>query len=298
MREDFFSGLSSLVVDEEERRKFLDIYLNKPALEAFQRGDVERRLECFMRPPKEETGRYVQVNMNLVATPDSGDVTGILTVTDITRRTIVDRIMKQISAKGYDFISDVDLRQDRYYLLSGDELDSGIRTSEGSYSRRVEDVLLHEVVPRDRARMREALNPEYILKRLERESSYTLAFSMVDLNGCIRTKNITISAVDLRLYRVCVARADITESVREQQGMLHVIAYTFELAGFINISQSSLTLYTRETVLENLPPYFVEQYSDAVSRFVDHHASKADQEEARRQFRIEVMREKLEEKPG
>lgn len=102
--------------------------------------------------------------------------------------------------------------------------------------------------------MREALNPEYILKRLERESSYTLAFSMVDLNGCIRTKNITISAVDLRLYRVCVARADITESVREQQGMLHVIAYTFELAGFINISQSSLTLYTRETVLENLPP--------------------------------------------
>ena len=286
------------MVDEEERRKFLDIYLNKPALEAFQRGDVERRLECFMRPPKEETGRYVQVNMNLVATPDSGDVTGILTVTDITRRTIVDRIMKQISAKGYDFISDVDLRQDRYYLLSGDELDSGIRTSEGSYSRRVEDVLLHEVVPRDRARMREALNPEYILKRLERESSYTLAFSMVDLNGCIRTKNITISAVDLRLYRVCVARADITESVREQQGMLHVIAYTFELAGFINISQSSLTLYTRETVLENLPPYFVEQYSDAVSRFVDHHASKADQEEARRQFRIEVMREKLEEKPG
>ncbi|WP_243134299.1 PAS domain-containing hybrid sensor histidine kinase/response regulator [Enterocloster asparagiformis] len=298
VREDFFSGLSSLVVDEEERRKFLDIYLNKPALEAFQRGDVERRLECFMRPPKEETGRYVQVNMNLVATPDSGDVTGILTVTDITRRTIVDRIMKQISAKGYDFISDVDLRQDRYYLLSGDELDSGIRTSEGSYSRRVEDVLLHEVVPRDRARMREALNPEYILKRLERESSYTLAFSMVDLNGCIRTKNITISAVDLRLYRVCVARADITESVREQQGMLHVIAYTFELAGFINISQSSLTLYTRETVLENLPPYFVEQYSDAVSRFVDHHASKADQEEARRQFRIEVMREKLEEKTG
>ena len=31
---------------------------------------------------------------------------------------------------------------------------------------------------------------------------------------------------------------------------------------------------------------------------MDHHASKADQEEARRQFRIEVMREKLEEKPG
>ena len=298
VREDFFIGLAGLVEDEEERKRFLDIYLNEPALEAFRRGDVERRLECFMRPPKEDTGRYVQVNMNLVATPDSGDVTGILTVTDITQQTIADRIMKQISATGYDFIADVDLRRDTYRILSDSQPEGGAGCCEEVYSRQIERVLEHEVVPRDRERMREVLDAGYIQQRLRREGAYTIAFSMVAANGDIRTKNITVSAVDLRLGRVCLTRADITESVREQQGMLHVIAYTFELAGFINIRQGCLTLYTRETVLDNLPPYFVEQYNDSILRFVDRSICPEALEEARLQFQIATMRKKLEEKPS
>ena len=35
---------------------------------------------------------------------------------------------------------------------------------------------------------------------------------------------MTVSAVDLRIGRVSLSRADITESVREQQAMLRVIA--------------------------------------------------------------------------
>lgn len=38
VREEFFMGLSSLVVDEQEREEFLGIYLNRPSLEAFRRG--------------------------------------------------------------------------------------------------------------------------------------------------------------------------------------------------------------------------------------------------------------------
>ena len=38
---------------------------------------------------------------------------------------------------------------------------------------------------------------------------------------------MTVSTLDMRLGRACLARTDITDSIREQQGLLNVIAYTF-----------------------------------------------------------------------
>ena len=70
--------------------------------------------------------------------------------------------------------------------------------------------------------------------------------------------NLTVSSIDLRLGRVCLSRTDITNSVREQQGLLNMIAYTFELAGFIDINSRHFTMYTRKTVLQNLAPYIEE----------------------------------------
>lgn len=297
VRESFFTGLSSLVVDERDRQKFLDIYLNGPSLRAFECGETERRLECFVRLPKEELGRYVQFNMNLVATPDTNDVTGILTVTDITDRMISDRILHQLSASGYDFVADLDLLRDTYkVLLRGDGIQCA-PTAQGCHSKWMEKMLRKTVVPRDRERYREELSTEYMLAHLKDRSSYTFAFSLVDDTGDVRTKNMTVTAVDLRLGRVCLSRSDITDSVREQQRLLRVIAYTFELAGFVDIGRQTMTLYTRETVLENLPPHFVERYDEAMKRFVTNHGAKEGLEDAILQFQSGTMVKRLEKKP-
>ncbi|WP_343208640.1 hybrid sensor histidine kinase/response regulator [Anaerolentibacter hominis] len=297
VREAFFTGMSGLVVEDEERRAFLGMFLNKPALAAFERGDTERKLECFIQLPKETIGRYAQIKMNLVAAPDSGDVTGILTVTDITEQTISNRILQQITAAGYDFVADLDLVKDRFTILSSSGNGRNLPPVSGCHSRWVEQMLADGVVPRDRERYRDGLETSRMLERLQKESSYTFAFSAADANGDIWTKNITVSAVDLRLGRVCLARADITDSVREQQGLLRVISYTFEMAGFINMSSKSLTMYTRETVLNNLPPLFIEKYETAIPRFVEQYCAERNRQESLTQFEIRTMTETLAEKP-
>lgn len=118
VREEFFIGFSSLVVDDGERQQFLQTYLNAPSLAAFQRNDTEQIQRCFIQLPKESKGRYVQIKMNMVATPDSADVTGILTVTDVTEQTVSDRILYQLSVSGNEFVVDVDLTQDSYTVIS------------------------------------------------------------------------------------------------------------------------------------------------------------------------------------
>ena len=297
-REGFFTGLGSLVVDEEERQEFYGMYLNKPALEAFRNGIPERQYECFVQIPRETKGRYVHIKMNLVEEPDSGDVTGILTVTDITKQTISDRILHRLSSAGYDFVSDIDLICDSYTVLTWNENAGCIPPRQGYYSQWVERMLEDNVVPKDRERYKEVMDPGTLLERLKKSSPFTFAYSMTDNRGDVRTKNVTLSVVEPRLGRICLARADITDSVREQQGLLRLIAYTFELSGFINIGSGGLTLYSRNTVLENLPPYFSENYGEAIPRFVNRYISEDNREEAAFQFDLKTMIRRLEEKPN
>lgn len=298
VREEFFSGIATLVVDEKERETFLNMYLNAPALAAFERNDREQILKCFIKMPQETKGRYVQFKVNLVEVPDTGDITGVLTVTDITEQTIADRILHQLSITAYDFVIDLNLEQDTFTVLTSNQNSDFLPADRGSHSERMKDMLSSPVVPKDREQYARLLDPEEIYRRLTGQGSYTFAYSTMDDKGDIRTKNMTVSAVDLRLGRVCLVRTDITDSVKEQQGLLNMIAYTFELAGFIDINTKRLVTYTRQTVLENLSPYIVDHYEDA--KFADDYGNgtEEDREEVMQQFLLEHMIHRLEEKPS
>lgn len=88
VREEFFIGIGTLIVDEEERREFYSKYLNEPSQRAFDEGIKEIVMPCFIQLPNQKAGKYVQFKVTLVETPDTGDATGVLTITDITEKTI------------------------------------------------------------------------------------------------------------------------------------------------------------------------------------------------------------------
>ena len=131
VREAFFTGLSTLIVDDKQRQIFCSTYLRVPALAAYERDETKQMNDFFVQFPDEETGRYVRFEMSMVSTPDSDDVTGILTVIDITEQVVADRILHQRSVTGYDFVVDVDLRRDTYTILSQDENAVGIPPHRG-----------------------------------------------------------------------------------------------------------------------------------------------------------------------
>ena len=92
VREDFFTGIGTLVADPEERAVFYSKYLNGPSLQAFEQGITELLMSCYVILPESKEGRYVRFKVNLLETPDTGDITGVLTVTDITKQVIRDEI--------------------------------------------------------------------------------------------------------------------------------------------------------------------------------------------------------------
>lgn len=219
-RERFFTGLSDFIADEEEKRAFLNTYLNAPALAAFARKDTEHTQTCFVRLPGRPAGCYAQINMSLIEAPVTGDVTGILTVTDITDRIMSERVLNQLSVTTHDYIVDVDLSADSFKVLSYNEKASQAPFSQGCHSQRVAFMAESVILEKDSERYAKALNADEIRRRLREENSYTVTYSMTDEDGLVRTKNMTVFAIDLRLERVCLVCTDITESVRALEDAL------------------------------------------------------------------------------
>ncbi len=296
-REAFFTGVSQLIVDGSQRQAFLDTYLSAPSLSAFARGETERIQTCFIKLPREPRGRYAKIQMNMVEVPDTGDVTGILSVFDVTDQIISEEILRRLSVTSHDYVIDLDLSKDSYTLLTYNQHAIRVPAPHGSHSERVAFMAESVVVPKDRKVFSGALAPEEIERRLKESGAYTITYSLEDEHGGIRTKNMTVSAIDLRLGRVSLVCTDITSSVREQQNLLNMLAYTFELASMIHVRSGSFVLYTRQMVLENLPPFTSDSYQTAQEHFAGAYA-EVGWEDAHRQFCLETMLKKLSERPS
>ena len=227
-RDDFFRGLSTYIDDAEERRCFLETFLNGPVAEAYARGQTELVKAGFIRGGG-DIGRYVQCKVSLMTDPDTGDLIGILAITDVTEQTLTRKILNTLSVLGCDLIADVDLYRDQQTFLTvgGVESVPGRRVSFSGYNR---NALETYVVPADRERLGRMLEPAYILRRLEEADSFSLAYSITGDDGRVLTKHLTISAVDLRLGRVCTARRDITESVEAEQKHKEALERALEAA--------------------------------------------------------------------
>lgn len=297
VRDNFYRGLADLVVDEEERQLFLDTFLNKPALAAYAEGRRELAHSFFIRLPQDTHGRYARFEVNLVEEPDTGDVMGILTISDVTEKVIRERLMQQLAMAGYDVVSDVDLYADRQKLVAGKDIKYG-QEQLSCYSWYLTEVLQKRVIPKDRERVKQELMPEYILERLKREQAYFVPYSTMGEKGEVLTKTLLVSAADLRLGRVCLARKDITDSRWELQRLLNVIAYTFEKLIFADVTTRHLTEYTRQTILENLPPTEMDNYEELLSQIAVFYDADEEGETIERKLAMETMLEKLGEKPA
>ncbi len=176
---------------------------------------TEILMSCYVILPESKEGRYVQFKVNLLETPDTGDITGVLTVTDITKQVIRDEIFQRLSTFEYDLVVDLDLLHDRFEIVSGG--DSKFPEERGCQSERVAKVL-HELVPeQERERVAQLLDPAQMLERLRREKSYSFTYSIEGDGGESLTKNMVVLAIDLRLGRVCLVRTDVTDILKAER---------------------------------------------------------------------------------
>ncbi len=168
---------------------FLNTYLSESSLQAFARGDTEQIQRCFIQLPQEPRGRYAAFQMNMIEAPNTGDITGILSVTDVTDQTVSEEILRRLSVTSHDYVVDLNLREDTCHGFDLQRKTSAVRPRlRGCHTERVAFMVESAVVPKDRGDVCQRTAPDEIERRLQEEALYTFAYSVEDEDGSIRRK--------------------------------------------------------------------------------------------------------------
>lgn len=296
-RQNFFKGLATLIESPEEREHFLNTFLNAPLLEKFAQGINSQELECFIRMPHDNSGHYLKCVINMIESPDNGHTIGVLSVLDLTQFKINDQISMHLAHAHYDFIATCDFNSDSYQLFFTNSKANLMPPEQGSYSENIVAFLQTFTVPKDREFCMEMFDPANMQRRLYHENSYSFHYSLKDEQGHIYTKNMIVFLIDQRLNKVGMARADITDYVREQRALLNTLAYTFEQLSIINLVTKEFTMYTRKSVLQNLSPYKCADFNRALHKLSLPYTKLAADETAAEKFSLPVILSRLTEKP-
>lgn len=296
-RQNFFKGLATLIESPEERQHFLNTFLNAPLLEKFAQGINSQELECFIRMPHDNSGHYLKCVINMIESPDNGHTIGVLSVLDLTQFKINDQISMHLAHAHYDFIATCDFNSDSYQLFFTNSKANLMPPEQGSYSKNIVAFLQTFTVPKDREFCMEMFDPANMQRRLYHEKSYSFHYSLKDEQGHIYTKNMIVFLIDQRLNKVGMARADITDYVREQRALLNTLAYTFEQLSIINLVTKEFTMYTRKSVLQNLSPYKCADFNRALHKLSLPYTKLAADETAAEKFSLPVILSRLAEKP-
>lgn len=296
-RQNFFKGLATFIESPEERQHFLNTFLNAPLLEKFAQGINRQELECFIRMPHDNSGHYLKCVINMIESPDNGHTIGVLSVLDLTQFKINDQVSMHLAHAHYDFIATCDFNSDSYQLFFTNSKANLMPPEQGSYSKNIVAFLQTFTVPKDREFCMEMFDPANMQRRLYHENSYSFHYSLKDEQGHIYTKNMIVFLIDQRLNKVGMARADITDYVREQRALLNTLAYTFEQLSIINLVTKEFTMYTRKSVLQNLSPYKCADFNRALHKLSLPYTKLAADETAAEKFSLPVILSRLAEKP-
>lgn len=238
-RENFFRFISEYIVDEGEREDFLDFALNEPLLKKYAEGQRELSHIYYVKSPLEEFGRYAQFKVTMMQNPDTGDVMGVLSVMDATEQTINRKIVRKMSVLGADRITDIDLLHGTRTVLYAAKVHSPLIGRRVKISDFLQRSLERHVVPEDREHWLEHLQPEYIRKALADKESYSFTYSVYkNKNFPPRVKMATLTAIDMRLGRVCMARTDITASVEAERRSREALSAALQEAERANRAKS------------------------------------------------------------
>ncbi len=208
-------SLAACVVDAAYGEEIRWSLRREKLLEDYAAGKTDYHYEFLCR--YNGNAFWGSMNFKSCLNPETGDIIVFFYVMDITEQKLTERLLKSIAELDYDSITDVDIRRDTYQQVSFNSSEKNLIPWQGEFQKEITKIAEQYMDSAAGNEYLRQLDSDYMKAMLKDQNTYSFVTEMRDEYGNVRVKRFQVFYISRELGRVCMARTDVTDIVREEQ---------------------------------------------------------------------------------
>ena len=231
------SQLADSAVDaayEEYLRQSLE---RTQVLNEFSAGKTDLHFE-FLRKRNDGSAFWSRTSFKYHQNPESGDVIAFFYTIDITEQKIQEQLLSRVTELDYEVLSDIDIRQDTFHVVSYHAGMETLMPAKGRFQAEAEAIAAATMEPAAGREYLDRLSPAYMQHELAKQGSYSFMAETRDGHGNTRVKRYQVFYISQELGRVCIARTDVTDIIRQEQQQKEALAAALAAAEQANAAKT------------------------------------------------------------
>lgn len=234
--DEIVENLAESAVDEEYGNKIRSELQRSKVLDDYALGKVDYHFE-FLRRGRAGTF-WGSTNLRSYMNPETGDITIFFYTMDTTEQKLQEQMLNRIAEIDYDNVVEIDIRHDTHRLISYDDNRRVTIPRKERFQRAIRAAAENFMDEEARKEFLSRLDYKYMKQQLEQKDDYTFLVEMRDENGVLRVKRFQVFYISKELHRVCMARTDVTDIVRQEQRQKEELAAALVAAEQANAAKT------------------------------------------------------------
>lgn len=218
--------------------EYIDTALGRTrVLEGFAAGKTDLHFE-FLRKKKDGGVFWSRTNFRFYKNPESGDVIAFFYTIDVTEQKIQEQLLSKVTEMDYEIITDIDIRNDTYQVISYHPDATGMMPMKGRFqaeAREIAAAFMEEDIGREYLAK---LDVSYMLQELALHGSYNFMAEFRDEQKVSHVKRYQVFYISQELGRVCIARTDVTNIIRQEQQQKEILSAALAAAEQANAAKT------------------------------------------------------------
>jgi len=218
----------------EEIRQTLE---RKKVLEGFTKGKSDYHFD-FLRRRNDDSAFWSSTSFRFCLNPESSDVITFFYTLDVTEQKLQEQLLNQITKLDYDIITVIDIPKGTHQLIAYDEKRKSTIPRPGVFQEEIRVVANRFMGEAAKKEYLHKLDFHYMEEQLAKKDAYSFIAEMKNDRDELRVKRFHLFYISRELRRVCMARTDVTDVVRQEQRQKEELAAALIAAEQANAAKS------------------------------------------------------------
>ncbi|WP_368044175.1 response regulator [Intestinimonas massiliensis (ex Afouda et al. 2020)] len=240
------AAFASSAADPQCRDAILRGLARENVLTDYAAGKVNYRF-VFLRRRSDGREFWGSTSFRSCRNPETGDVMLFFRTTDITEKKLQEELLNQLAVLNYDVIMEISIPLDTHRIISFDRRQRETIPRQGKFQEGIRDIADRFMDAAAKKEYLSKLDYAYMERQLARRPAYSFVLEVRDRWGDRRVKRFQVFSISKELGRVCLARSDVTDVVRQEQRQKEELASALVAAEQANAAKSDfLSLMSHE----------------------------------------------------